>query len=276
MSPNEDPIPSVMTGFAPGVPEQIGFFVYLLIDPRDGDVFYVGKGTGNRCFAHLAEARNTLADSIGDYAKLSRIRSIESNGATVKIDLLRHGLTEQEAFLVESSAIDLLGRPNLENRVVGHEAAEHGRMSVADLNALYGAEPVTIDPRHRVVLIRINRLFERGMSDDALYEATRKWWKVSPRKRQVGSAWAPEWAMAVFGGVVRAVHRIDGWEASAEEERSQDPNVAGRWGFRGQRDQQMEATYLHRDVSSYLRAKETGRASQNPIRYEHCSGDSEG
>ena len=29
--------------------EGLGSYVYLLIDPRDGQVFYVGKGRGNRC-----------------------------------------------------------------------------------------------------------------------------------------------------------------------------------------------------------------------------------
>ena len=73
-----------MNGFVPGASEKIGFYVYLLIDPRDGVVFYVGKATENRCFAHLAEARKTQADVVGDYAKLARIREIESAGATVR------------------------------------------------------------------------------------------------------------------------------------------------------------------------------------------------
>lgn len=28
-------------------------YVYKLIDPRDGKVFYVGKGKGNRVFSHM-------------------------------------------------------------------------------------------------------------------------------------------------------------------------------------------------------------------------------
>lgn len=163
--------------FAPGVVEKIGYYVYLLIDPRSNSVFYIGKGTGQRCFAHVEEARKTQVDAVGDYEKLARIREIESTGASVRIDILRHGLSEHEAFLVESAAIELV--EDLTNRVVGHDAAERGRMSVSDINALYGAVPVNIDPGHCVVLIRINRNFEHGMTDEALYEATRKWWKVA-------------------------------------------------------------------------------------------------
>jgi hypothetical protein len=99
--------------FAPGVSEKIGFYVYLLIDPRDESVFYVGKGTGNRCFAHLEEARRMLADTVAGYEKLARIREIESTGAAVKIHILRHGLSESVAFHVESAAIDQSFQPSL-------------------------------------------------------------------------------------------------------------------------------------------------------------------
>jgi len=250
---------------------MIGFYVYLLIDPSDKAVFYVGKGTGHRCFAHVVEARKTRADVVGDYQKLARIREIEATGATVRIDILRHGLSEREALLVESTAIDLV--ENLTNRVFGHDAAERGRMSVSDISALYGAAPVEIDPKHCVVLIRINRNFARGMTDDALYEATRKWWKVADAKRQLGTSSAPQWAMAVYGGIVRAVYRIDAWERPIEAEIGRDPIAFGRWGFRGMRDSEMESLYLHRDISSYLRGSETGIASQNPIRYVNCASD---
>lgn len=262
--------PAALADFVPGVAEKIGYYAYLLIDPRDQSVFYVGKGTGNRCFAHVAEARETVADSVGDYAKLTRIRDIEDSGASVRIEILRHGLTEHEALLVESAAIDLLGMPELTNRHLGHASFELGRMSASDINALYGATPVTIDPDHCVVLIRINRNFERGMTDEALYEATRKWWKVGPRRRLLDTPGAPRWAMAVYGGIVRAVYRIDAWERPTEEEIGADPVDFGRWGFRGTRDFGMEAAYLHRDVSGYLRDAETGNPSQNPIRYVNC------
>ncbi len=55
MAPEEPRLP-------PEVAERIGpFYVYLLVDPRNGEVFYVGKGTGARPLAHGVEAaRATL------------------------------------------------------------------------------------------------------------------------------------------------------------------------------------------------------------------------
>lgn len=34
--------------FPAGVAEQLKWYVYRLIDPRNGETFYVGKGRGNR------------------------------------------------------------------------------------------------------------------------------------------------------------------------------------------------------------------------------------
>ena len=123
-------------GWRPGVEENLGYYVYLLVDPRDGKPFYVGKGTGERCFSHVSEAHKTSKDSKDDYEKLATIRDIEDTGHEVHIDILRHGLTEDEAFHVESAAIELLS--DLTNQVPGHGTHRVGQMAVDDVNAQYG------------------------------------------------------------------------------------------------------------------------------------------
>jgi uncharacterized protein len=84
--------------FEIGVAEKIGYYVYLLIDPHTSEVFYVGKGVGDRCFAHVQVERRTKDGVIGDYPKLDRIREIEAAGQEVRLDILRHGLDEETAF----------------------------------------------------------------------------------------------------------------------------------------------------------------------------------
>jgi uncharacterized protein len=100
------------------VSEHLGRYVYVLVDPRDGMPFYVGKGQGVRMLAHGAEAASlgsglAVADpddsperpSVG--RKLGRIRAIQEAGAEPRIWILRHGMGP-EYTAVEAAAIDLL------------------------------------------------------------------------------------------------------------------------------------------------------------------------
>lgn len=164
------------------------------------------------------------------------------------------------AFAIEAAEIDLLGMGALHNRVVGHDTAQVGRMTISDITAAYGATPVTIDSQHPVLLIRGAREFRSRHHDVELYEATRSWWKVSLTRAEKA-----RWACAVFGGVVRAVYAIDSWESPTPEIVAEDPRRAGRWAFVGERDPEKEAQYLFRDVTAY-----PPMAAQNPVRYVNC------
>ena len=44
-----------MNIFPPGVKEKLLNYVYVYVDPSNDEIFYVGKGKGDRCFAHLSE-----------------------------------------------------------------------------------------------------------------------------------------------------------------------------------------------------------------------------
>ena len=101
------------------------------------------------------------------------------------------------------------------------------------------------------MLVRIRKRYRVGISPEELYTATREWWKLSPRR-------GPDYALSVYGGIVRAVYAIDknGWEQEPE---------ARRWRFSGTLDPALEAEYCWRDVSAYL-----PDGAQNPIRYVNC------
>ena len=66
--------------FTQSVIEKLGFYVYFLQDPRTEEIFYVGKGVGNRVFNHLDGAIETDVET----EKLAIIRSIVDSGNAVK------------------------------------------------------------------------------------------------------------------------------------------------------------------------------------------------
>lgn len=62
--------------FSPEVEAKLQYYVYALVDPRTDQIFYVGKGVGNRVFQHIAEAENKNACSTSE--KLDQIRAIHA------------------------------------------------------------------------------------------------------------------------------------------------------------------------------------------------------
>ena len=65
------------------------------------------------------------------------------------------------------------------------------------------AKPVIV--RERALLITINQTYRSDMNALELYEATRAFWVIGPRRDRV------DVAMAVYRGVVREVYRIRSW-----------------------------------------------------------------
>lgn len=236
--------------FPKSVIERIGTYVYVLKDPRSGEIFYIGKGTGNRVFAHAA----ATAPELGETDKLARIRAIQQAGLEVAYEIIRHGMTDDQALEVESALIDFVGLDVLANIVAGVDADRRGRMNVPDIIAQYDARPIAIaEPS---LLIIINRLFQRNMTSDQLYEATRGNWVLGERRNRA------EYAFSIYNGVVRQVYRIRRWEPATA--RSTAQKVRGRWRFEGEVAGEL-AHYVGGSVEAHLKP-----GAQSPIRYVNC------
>jgi len=190
-------IPAHLRSLKPGMAEKLGYYVYLYVDPRDGKVFYVGKGKDERCLDHLFED--------DDHPKVQRIRDIFAASLEPRIEMLAHGLrTEQEAYNIEAAAIGLLGLENLTNRVVGKDSLRFGRKGLSELEGYYAAKPVKItDP---VILIRVNQLYRHGMPAAELYDITRGVWALG-----LSRASKMKYVFAVYEGVVREVFEPEKW-----------------------------------------------------------------
>ncbi len=224
--------------------EKLKYYVYFLINPQAGKVFYVGKGKGNRINHHLLGA---LEEKTKETEKIKTIREIQKAGHEVGLIVLRHGLEEKEAFEVESAMIDYFGLNNLTNLVTGHHAYLRGKMSLRDIEIEYQARPAVFDDP--VILIRINKAFRHDMSKEELYQVTRKDWKVGARAKTF------KIACAVYAGIIREVYVIKKWLPSQD--------VSGRYIFEGFiAPSKIREKYLNTSVAHIWK-----KGSQNPIKY---------
>jgi hypothetical protein len=228
------------------ISEILKCYVYVYIDPRNDKPFYVGKGQGDRVFMHL----NDLSDT----QKVQKIAEIRASGHEPRIDFLRYGMTESEAGLAEAVAIELLGKENLTNQMVGFHRESFPRIQVSELMSILSAKPIDIE--HKVILITINKRYRSGMSPQELYEATRGVWKIGSRRA------GAEYAMAVYQGVVREVYLIGSWHSSGtliyETRAEENTKIDGRWEFSGKVADDIRNIYVGNFV---------GKGGQNPIRY---------
>ena len=147
--------------FKQSVIEALQCYVYCLVDPRDNKIFYVGKGQGNRVFQHAINALDESADSL----KLNTIRDIIKANLSVKYYIIRHGMTEDEALLVESVLIDVLtyNQFNLESVLTniqsGHHQWDKGVKTIEEINTLYDCAEIVPGLTDRLICININKTY---------------------------------------------------------------------------------------------------------------------
>lgn len=241
-------------------------YVYRLIDPRNGETFYVGVGRGKRVLDHVRGALNpTPTDDLSeseeaDYEdaenlKLSRIWQIRKVGLEVGHIIHRHGIPDPNtARIVEAALIDAY--PGLSNRMNGQGSSDFGCRHLEQIIHETGL-PEFI-PTEPLILISIGRSFES--EDGSVYENTRKAWRASLR-----NAKPYRLVLGHSGGVVRGVFRPSDWlQATRENFPDLEADMPGRIGFVGKvAEEEAVERYLGHRVPDRYRA----RGAANPFRY---------
>ena len=148
--------------FPYGVAEQLKWYVYRLIDPRNGETFYVGKGQSNRVFDHAKGLPPDEADEMLD-PKLHRIKEIQAAGLEVGHVIHRHGLsTSHLAHEVEAALIDAY--PGLTNKVRGRGSRDYGSRHVEEIIDEYAGEEFEV--KEPLMLISVSTYY--NLRDDSL------------------------------------------------------------------------------------------------------------
>jgi len=242
---------------------QLKNYVYIYSDPETGIPFYVGKGKGGRALDHL--------DDVGDNEKARTIKKIlEGQGKEPLMEFLIYGVDEDIALKVEAAAIDLIGIDNLANRQRGHHAKEYGRVTIPELVGRLKNEEIKIT--EKVILIRINQLYNASYEPIKLYDVTRGVWKVNKEKADKA-----KFAMAVFNGQIKEVYEIISWFKAGttfssmhnKEEVVNNEKLKGRYEFIGNiAEKSIRDKYINKMVMRGIFVK----GNQNPIRYINIDG----
>lgn len=237
--------------FSNEVCNHLKYYVYRLIDPRNGETFYVGKGKGNRVFHHVKDELGRDADALTD--KLQRIREIRLAGMEVGHVIHRHGMDEVTAFEVEAALLDAY--PEATNIAGGIASDERGVMHARQIVERYEAEEAVF--KHKAILISINR---SATERESIYEAVRYAWRLNPNKAR-----RAEIVLAVLQGLIVGVFIADNWyEAKSAYFPGTLTDRPGRWGFvGGEASKELADQYLRRRVPDSMRKP----GAANPIKY---------
>ena len=174
---------------------QLGSYVYALCEIKDDsskEVFYIGKGSGQRVL-------NTLIPK-GNKEKFNKISYLQKRNRLV-IDILSYNLSPEEALKIESACIDLIGLNRITNIVKGHHAQ---RISLNELVSKVINEEKEIDKKHSGLAFVIN-YFKQEFSPIELYEYTRGFWYNPPTDQNI------KYAYATNNRIIKEVYEISHW-----------------------------------------------------------------
>jgi len=228
-------------------------YVYLLIDPRDNKIFYVGKGIKKRAKSHLKEKNSEKEKNL-------KIKEIADSGNDVKIDLLSNGLSNSEALKIEAAAIDLIGIENLTNTQRGYHSKENGRREFTE-SAVYGVESIKQkdweELKGKALIINIAKSFSYKLTPEELYNNTRSAWHIDECNRN-----KIEFVLSVNDSIVREVYKVAGWFKDGETT-DRDYIDETRVEFVGKiAEENIRKKYKYKSISKQITYK-----MRNPIVY---------
>jgi len=90
------------------------YYVYELIDPRNSNVFYIGKGKEKRMYSHVSRVKHGKIPNRNKHL-FNKIKQILNDGYEVMYKQVFFTDNNDEAFKVETERIEKIGLKNLCN-----------------------------------------------------------------------------------------------------------------------------------------------------------------
>lgn len=246
------------------------YYVYGLVDPRNNNLFYIGKGKGNRVFEHELES---ILSPNSSRLKLKTIADIKAAGLDVVKIIINSNLTESEAFAAEAALINVfnyMGDGELTNIASGHHSSRV--FTVEEFEREYGAiELNDTDIKHKILVIKINQLYRRGMDESDLYDVVRGTWRASFQRVKT-----VDYVFGVYNSLIVAVYKPTQWyickEAKEKMPRKDEvltPEIANRVFFVDEHFEKKDPIdefaqqYLYKSIAGL----KYNQSAQNPITY---------
>ncbi len=239
--------------------QQLKAYVYMLIDPRDNKPFYIGKGNNNRIFDHLQGA---IKNENSKTLKYDLIRNINNSNCEPENIIIRHGLTDHEAYQLECGLIDtfeFMGY-NLANIINGHNSIEKGLIDAENLIARYAAKMLN-SIEDDCVIININKSYKRNAGSNAIYLATKEIWKMANPNGKI------KYVLSEYNGLIVEVFEVKNWYTKNRKygvnTKKATQSYLG-YGFDGEiAPENIRKRYIYRTVKHIK-----SRGASNVIRYK--------
>ena len=179
--------------------------------------------------------------------KLRTIFKIKNAGLEVEKIIINSNLTEDEAYAAEALSVDEFERIN-------------GAIELEEK-----------DIRHKILVIKINKLYKRGMDEKVLYDAVCGVWRASKEKLKT-----VDYVFGVYNSLIVAVYKPSQWfvcKEAKDKRPKQDtvltPKTENRLFFVDESYEQElpldenEAFYIGKSIAGL----KMNHLAQNPITY---------
>ncbi len=257
--------------FSAATIDALGYYVYVLVDPLDNKVFYVGKGKGNRVFNHVEDVKKKMQQTLSitsmqkkEHFKETKIKEIISRGNEVLSYVVRYGLTSEHALLIESVLIDIFNHKlnvnlsdfdSLTNVKSGCYSSK-GCISTSDLEEYYSSG-IVADLKDGLKYLAIN-ISILSNDPEEIYRRVRASWVLD--KTLADQA---DYVLATHAGLIIGVYKLDGDGWIKDE--SQVVRGSIRYCFNEDKSQDM--TEIRKRLVSRRLPKRRKKGAANPVWY---------